>query len=127
MLRAWVLLVMVLPACKDDSGTARKVAPAPVKKERAPEPPGGPPSCDDVGTHLGAALDVPSEMHAKVGGADVPVSGDDMRAAMEGALVEACREAAWSHDTRLCAMSWNGNILRERAKLAEACPGTVKQ
>lgn len=127
MIRVCVVLVIAVTACRDDSGTARRVAPAPVKKARAAEPPGGPPSCDDVGTHLGAALDVPSDVHANVEGADVAVSGNDMRAAMEGALVEVCREYAWSHDTRVCAMSWNGNILSERAKLAEACPGTVKQ
>jgi hypothetical protein len=126
MARIW-LLVVALAACKDDSGTARKVSPAPAAPPRnAPEPPGGPPSCAEVGEHLAAALDMPREVHAEVKGADVAMSGDIMRDGIVDGITQACRSAAWSHDARVCAMAWQGNILRERALLRDACPGTVK-
>jgi hypothetical protein len=37
-----------------------------------------------------------------------------------------CRSDAWSHDTRVCVNGWQGNFLRERARLRDACPGTVR-
>lgn len=122
-----LVLVMIVAGCKDSSGTARKVSaePAPVA-DNAPEPPGGPPSCADVATHLVAALAVPDEMHAQANGADVTVSGDTMRDGMEQGIAKVCRSDAWSHEARECAMRWQGNLLRERAALREACPGTVK-
>lgn len=125
MFRSVVIALLLVVGCKDDSGRAHKVSPAPTVKARAPEPPGGPPSCAEVGAHLAAGLDMPSEVHAKAGGADVTMSGDTMRAGMEEGLADGCRDAAWSHDTRVCVMSWSGNILHDRAKLTEACPGTV--
>ena len=128
MLRLAVIAI-VLVACKDDSGTARKVSPAPAVTtgEPAPEPPGGPPRCTVVGAHLAGGLEMPGEVHATANGVDVSMSGDKMNAAMEDALVQACRDLAWSQETRACALAWTGNILRERARLAEACPGTVKK
>ncbi len=127
MIRLYVLLVAMV-GCKDNSGTAHRVAPAPsaMAKDNAPEPPGGPPSCDDVAGHLAAALEVPEEVHAKVGGADIAVSGDVMTDGMKQGIALACRTGAWSLETRRCAVAWQGNILRERAKLRDACPGTVQ-
>lgn len=125
MLRLVVIGLLLVAACKDDSGRAHKVSAAPIVKPVAPEPPGGPPSCADVGSHLAAGLDMPSNVDTTVAGAQITVSGDSMRGGMETGLADACRDAAWSHDTRVCVMSWSGNILHDRAKLAEACPGTV--
>lgn len=125
MFRSVVIALLLVVGCKDESGRAHKVSPAPKVKALAPEPPGGPPSCADVGAHLAAGLGMPSEVHANAGGVDVTMSGDTMRGGMEEALVDACRQAAWPHDTRVCVMSWSGNILHDRAKLTEACPGTV--
>lgn len=127
MFRVCVVLALVTLGCKDSSGTARKVSPAPKAASSAPEPPGGPPSCAEVGAHLASGMGSPGDVHANAGGADITVSGDQMAAAMETALVQVCREDAWSHETRACAFGWNGNIFRERAQLAELCPGTVKK
>jgi hypothetical protein len=119
--------ILVVAGCKDSSGTARKVsAERPAVADDAPEPPGGPPSCADVAAHLVAALAVPDEMHAQANGADVTVSGDTMRDGMERGIAKVCRSHAWSHEARECAMGWQGNLLRERAALRDACPGTVK-
>ena len=120
------MLVVALIGCKDSSGTAHEVAPAPKAKDNAPEPAGGPPSCSDVGAHLAAALEVPEQVHAKTGGADIAVSGEMMRDTIEHGIAQACRTSAWTLDTRKCALTWQGNILRERAKLGEACPGTQR-
>lgn len=127
MVRICVLVVAVM-ACKDNSGAAHKVSPAPsaTTKEDAPEPPGGPPSCSDVGVHLAAAIEVPKEVHATAGGADIAVSGDVMKEGAEQGIAQACRTGAWSLETRKCALAWQGNILRERAKLRDACPGSVR-
>ena len=125
----WLWLVVALVACKDNSGTAHKVSPAPATnnaQDDAPEPPGGPPSCADVGAHLAAALDMPSEVHTQVKGADIAVSGDTMASGIEHGIASACRSSAWSLDARKCALTWQGNILRDRASLRDACPGTVK-
>ena len=126
MARIWVLVLVVAAACKDDSGTARKVSAAPAAQPNAPEPPGGPPSCADVGEHLAAALDMPREIHAQAKGADISMSGDVMRDGVAQGVTQACRSGAWSHEARVCALGWQGNILRERALLRDACPGTVK-
>lgn len=117
------MLVVALMACNDSSGTAHEVAPAAAAKD-APEPPGGPPSCSDVGTHLAAALAIPQEIHTKAGGTDLAVSGDMMKRSMEQGIAQACRAGAWTLETRKCALAWQGDILRERAKLRDACPGT---
>jgi hypothetical protein len=69
---------------------------------------------------------MPREIHADVKGADVAVSGTAMRDGIEQGIAQACRSGAWSHDARVCALGWNGNILSERAQLRDACPGTVK-
>jgi chitodextrinase len=127
MIRVCALLVMVVTACKDDSGTARKVSPATKASSSAPEPPGGPPSCADVGAHLAAGIGPSGDVHAKAGGADITVAGAQWDATMEKALVDVCREDAWSHETRACVLGWNGNLLRERAQLAELCPGIAKR
>jgi hypothetical protein len=112
MARIW-LLVVALAACKDDSGTARKVSPAPAAPPRnAPEPPGGPPSCAEVGEHLAAALDMPREVHAEVKGADVAMSGDIIATASSmasrrragvprGVTTPAC--ARWLGKATFCA------------------------
>jgi hypothetical protein len=123
----WIVLVAV--ACKDDSGTARKVSPAPSqarKNANAPEPPGGPPSCADVAVHLAAALEMPTQVGAETQAGTVSVSGDSMSAGIVDGIAAACREGAWTLDARKCALGWQGNILRERAQLRDACPGTVK-
>lgn len=125
----WLWLVVALAGCKDNSGTAQKVSPAPAAikaQDDAPEPPGGPPSCADVGAHLAAALDLPSEVHAQADGADISVSGDTMKTGIKQAIASACRAGAWALEARKCALTWQGNILSQRASLRDACPGTVK-
>ena len=128
-MKVWIALVVALASCKDNSGTAHQVAPAPAAskaQDDAPEPPGGPPSCADVADHLAAALDMPSEVHAQAKGADIAVSGDTMISGIKQGLASACRSGAWALDARKCALTWQGNILRDRAGLRDACPGTVK-
>ena len=125
------LVLVAMMACKDSSGTAKQVAPAqgaPTVKTKsdAPEPPGGPPSCAEVAAHLAAALSMPAEVRADVKGADVAVSGNAMKTGIEEGLADVCRDGAWSLESRKCALAWQGNILRERASLRDACPGTVK-
>jgi hypothetical protein len=126
-----VFVLFAVMACKDNSGTAKQVAPASgapaIKaKSNAPEPPGGPPSCADVAAHLAAALAMPAEIHADVKGTDVAVSGNTMKTGIEEGLADVCRDGAWSLESRKCVLAWQGNVLRERASLRDACPGTVK-
>ena len=87
---------------------------------------GGPPSCADVGAHLAAALDMPKQVSAQTQAGTVTVSGDSMNAGIVDGIAAACREGAWTLEARTCALAWQGNILRERALLRDACPGTVK-
>src|SRR6185503_2742903 len=57
--RAGLLVVIAVVACKDDSGTAHLVSTAsePAQaRTAAPEPPGGPPSCADVGAQLASQV-----------------------------------------------------------------------
>lgn len=119
-------------ACTDDSGTARQVAPPPPSPpsvdRNAPEPPGGPPSCTDVATHLAAGLAMSGDVTARTEqGVAVTMSTDSIRGSMAQALVDVCRSDAWTHATRTCAVAWQGDVMRERAKLAAACPGTVRR
>ena len=73
--------------------------------------------------HLAAALKVPDQVTTTTNGAEVTMSGPAMHGAMRDGLVQACRDLAWTQETRACVLRWNGNILRERAKLAAECPG----
>lgn len=125
MLRV-ALISVLLVACKGGSESSRDESAPAKRKEPAPEPPGGPPSCAEVGAHLAAALEVPNEVRGNANGVDVKMSGKAMHGAMRNGLIQACRDVAWSQETRACVMTWNGNILRERASLTQACPGTVK-
>jgi hypothetical protein len=123
----WIVLVAV--ACKDTSGTAHKVSPAPSQTRNSvntAEPPGGPPSCAEVAAHLAAALAMPKQVSAETQAGTVTVSGDSMSAGIVDGIAAACRESAWTLDARKCAFEWQGNVLRERAQLRDACPGTVK-
>jgi hypothetical protein len=124
--RVW-LVVVALVGCKDH-GTAKQVSPPPEKKPvvNAPEPPGGPPSCADVAAHLAAALAMPAEINTEAKGAKVTISGDTMKQGIEQGMAQVCREQAWTLDGRKCALTWQGNILRERASLRDACPGTLQ-
>jgi len=127
--RVWLVLVAVV-GCKDH-GTAKKVSPAPSEKKapsnpNAPEPPGGPPSCADVAAHLADAVAMPAEINTEAKGAKVTISGDTMKQGIEQGMAQVCREQAWTLDGRKCALTWQGNILRERASLRDACPGTLQ-
>jgi len=123
-----LLLLATLIACKDNSGSARQVAPPPNTERAAPEPPGGPPSCADVGAHLAVELAVLDEVHTRTQGMDLTVTGvgEDMSSGIASGIASVCRAAAWSHDARVCANGWQGNFLRELARLRDACPGTVR-
>lgn len=60
-----------------------------------------------------------------VKGADISISGDDMRLSAAKGVSQACRENAWDRGTRQCALAWRGNMLREASRLHTDCPGTV--
>lgn len=121
------VIALALAACKAGSESPGEGSAPAKEKAPSPEPPGGPPSCAEVGGHLAAALHVPASMTTNTNGVSLSVSGSQMHGAMQEGLAEACRDLAWTQETRACVMGWNGNILRERAKLAALCPGIDKK
>jgi hypothetical protein len=128
-MRAGFVVVLLVVACKDDSGTAHRVSTGselPRARTAAPEPPGGPPSCADVGAQLASQVGASKDIEAKVEGGTIAVSGDTLRDGIAEGIADACRTDAWSHDARVCALGWRGSFLRDRAALRDACPGTVR-
>jgi hypothetical protein len=129
MLRiAFVAGLAVGSGCKDDSGIAHRVSTGPgstTPTAPAPEPPGGPPTCAEV-AHLAAAIAMPERVEADVQGTKLAVSGAPMRDGIERGVAELCRRDASTQDARACALGWNGNLLRERAQLRGACPGSLR-
>lgn len=126
MLRV-ALISLVLAACKDSSHEPSRESAAPAEKPTAPEPPGGPPSCPEVGAHLAAGIPVPAKVQGGTDKVQLEMSGRDMQGVMERGFTQVCRELAWSQPTRACVMGWSGDFLKERGKLQRECPGIMKK
>jgi hypothetical protein len=77
---------MLVVACKDNSGVAHRVSTGHAAvTEAAPEPPGGPPSCADVGAQLAQQVGADKDIEAKVAGGTVAVRSNTMPLALSSA------------------------------------------
>jgi hypothetical protein len=130
LLRSVLVVAAVLAGCTgctDDSGRAHKVATGTgAPRPQAPEPPGGPPSCAEVAAQLASRVAVAKTIKTEARGAQIEVSGDTLRDGIERGIADVCRSDAWPQNARACALAWEGNVLRDRAGLKAACPGTLR-
>jgi len=121
MLRA-ALLAFLLASCKDDPKVEPRESAARNQMPSAPEPPGSP-SCAEVGAHLMQRSDLPEAFRGKSKKVETKMTEQEIKRVMLDGLVDFCRLAEWSQETRACAMSWHGQVFRERADLVRKCPG----